>query len=68
MLAGNFFSNVRAFQDEAVKKWNPNAEVSTESVFLGFVSADKANQQDAGLVLLDLLLKGGIVNEENIGL
>ena len=60
------FSNVRAFQGEAVK--NPNTEVSTESLILRFVGVDEADQKGAGSVLFDLLLKGGTVNEENIRL
>ena len=51
-----------------MKKWNPNIEVSTESLFLGFVSVNEADQKGTGSVLHDLLLKGGTVNKENIGL
>ena len=62
------FHACRKFQREAVKKWNPNANLVTLSNYMGLVGIDKAAAKECGALALDLILKFGILVQDGDGL
>ncbi len=52
------------FGESAVNKYQPFNNEVTQSLFMGFNGIDKGIKQEAGTVVLDLLLKGGTMLED----
>ena len=51
-----------------VAKWNDgHSEDIMKSLFLRLVGVDEGSKKGSGRVMLDLLLKGGLMNEEGGG-
>ena len=64
----DFMKSRNSFKRDTVDKWNCClSEVVTKSLFLGVVRIDEGERKDAGTITLDLLLKGGTLNETNLG-
>ncbi len=62
------FGRSAAFQKAMVKTWNPNAEEETKSNYLGLVGIDEAPSKECGAITLDLLLRAGVLEENDDGL
>ena len=56
-----FFRDVKDFQRMAVKDWNPNCDEVTQSLNMGFVGVCEDSSNGAALVILDMLLKFGVL-------
>ena len=64
-----FFNTNRAFQDNAVNKWNNHTEDVAGSLFLGFVGVKEDSRKNGcGTIGLDLLMKGGTIKEREFGI
>ena len=64
----NFMNSCHSFKKDAVDKWNCGlSEVVTKSLFLGVVGIDEGEKKGAGTITLELLLKGGTLNETDSG-
>lgn len=64
----HFFRNVRMFfSREAVLKWNPSANKITPTMFLGFNALDEMASTETGAIVLDLLLKAGVMTKDAKG-
>ena len=64
----NFMNVCHSFKKDAVDKWNCGlSEVVTKSLFLGVVGIDEGEKKGAGTITLELLLKGGTLNETDSG-
>ena len=62
-----FFTAAYKFQRKAVLDWNPNADEATMSFNMGFVGIREDSAAGAGSVVLDMLLKFGLLqyNDDN---
>jgi hypothetical protein len=64
-MAAVFFKNVLNFQRQAVKDWNSHYNDVTLSYNMGFVGVREDSSDGAALVILDMLLKFGVLNYNN---
>jgi hypothetical protein len=62
-----FFSSAYKFQRRAVSDWNPSADCVTQSLNMGFVGIQEDSAAGAGSVVLDMLLKFGVLKYINDG-
>jgi hypothetical protein len=64
--AANFYSSAYKFQRQAVLDWNATADSVTMSFNMGFVGIHEDSAAGAGSVVLDMLLKFGLLKyDEN---
>jgi hypothetical protein len=67
-MAMVFFKNVLKFQRQAVKDWNSHCYDVTLSYNMGFIGVREDSSNGAALVILDMLLKFGVLiyNDNNM--
>ena len=51
----------------AVKKWNKDIDEVTKSLFMGLIGIDESESKNCGAILLDFLLKIGLIVLQNDG-
>ena len=56
-----FFCDVKDFQKMAVRDWNLNCDEVTLSLNMGFVGVCEDSSDGAASVILDMLLKFGLL-------
>ena len=56
-----FFCDVKDFQKMAVRDWNPKCNEVTLSFNMGFIGVREDSSDDAASVILDMLLKFGLL-------
>jgi hypothetical protein len=60
-----FFNHVQNFQRQAVKDWNSHCDEVTLSYIMGFVGVREDSLDGAASVILDMLLKFGVLTYNN---
>ena len=61
------FSKAIFFQKLSVLKWNPHIDEPTKSIYLGLVGIDESAAKECGAILLDLLLRCGVLVQTTNG-
>ena len=57
------FAKAKEFQKQVVLKWNPTADEPTISVYLGLLGINEAASKECGSIVLDLLLRAGVLEQ-----
>ena len=60
-------NTARTFQKDTVKKWHPQVEDTSLTIYIGLVSIDEAASRECGVITLDLLLRAGVLVEGEDG-
>jgi hypothetical protein len=66
-LAGNLCRATESFQTNTVCKWKTNADEPTKSVFIGLVGINESASKECDAITLDLLLRAGVLVEQDDG-
>ena len=61
------FLNAKCFVRDATDKWNLTGKEPTESTYLGLIGIDESASKECGAVLLDLMLRAGVLHQTNDG-
>ena len=61
------FLNAKTFVKDATEQWNPLINEPTESTYLGLIGIDESASKECGTILLDLLLRAGVLDQTNDG-
>jgi hypothetical protein len=61
------FKHARDLQKLSILKWNPHIDDPTKSIYLGLVGIDKSASTECGAILLDLLLRCGVMVQSSSG-
>ena len=59
--------NAKCFVKDATDKWNLTGKEPTESTYLGLIGIDESASKECGAVLLDLMLRAGVLHQTNDG-
>ena len=59
--------NAKTFVKDATEQWNPLINEPTESAYLGLIGIDESASKECGTILLDLLLRAGVLEQTNEG-
>ena len=57
------FGKAKSFQKQVVQKWNPTVDDPTLSVYLGLLDINETASKECGSIVLDLLLRSGVLVE-----
>ena len=61
------FNKAKKNQKLSVLKWNPHIDEPTKSIYLGLVGIDESAAKECGAILLDLLLRCGVLVQTTNG-
>ena len=57
--------NAKHFVKDATDEWNPTGKEPTESAYLGLIGIGESASKECGAILLDLLLRAGVLLQTN---
>ena len=60
-------NHAESFQKSSVLKWNPHIDRPSKLVYLRLVGIDESASKECGAILLDLLLRCGVLVQTTIG-
>ena len=61
------FLKAKQFVRDVVQKWNLTIDDATKSMYLGLLGIDEAASKECGAILLDLLLRAGVIIQTSTG-
>ena len=56
-------NNLKKFQVNTVRRWNPRIDEPSLSIYLGLLGIDEAASKECGSLTLDLLLRSGVLEQ-----